>query len=169
MIKGSSVRETFKVTGRLGDRVRDIREWREELRSEVKIWFSLLEKFFFTIIPIAHWHCKLHIGPLQKLFLQLERCQEETEHLEEARRHLEYAHSQSKRPLQVSKLSMPCWLHLEIMFRWTMPSFWVFFLWRWMLSAWMQEKTGLALIRWSPYHYIVTYLIFVTNATNIFV
>ena len=34
--------------------------------------------------------------------LQLERCQEETEHLEEARRHLEYAHSQSKRPLQVS-------------------------------------------------------------------
>ena len=67
MIKGSSVRETFKVTGRLGDRVRDIREWREELRSEVKIWFSLLEKFFFPTIPIAHWHCKLHIAPLQKV------------------------------------------------------------------------------------------------------
>ena len=117
----------FEVTGRLGDRVRDIREWREELRSEVKIWFSLLEKIFFTIIPIAHWHCKLHIAPLQKLFFQLERCQEETEHLEEARRHLEYAHSQSKRPLQVSKLSMPCWLHLEIIFKCAMLSFWVFF------------------------------------------
>ena len=25
-----------KVSGRLGDRVRDIREWREELRTEVK-------------------------------------------------------------------------------------------------------------------------------------
>ena len=36
----------------------------------------------------------------------MERCQEETEHLEEARRHLEYAHSQSKRPLQVRGLMM---------------------------------------------------------------
>ena len=63
MIKGSSVRKTFKVTGRLGDRVRDIREWREELRSEVKIWFSLLEKIFFTIIPIAHWPIAKVVSP----------------------------------------------------------------------------------------------------------
>ena len=38
--------------------------------------------------------------------VQLERCVEETEHLEEALRHLEYAHSQSKRPLQVLWMTM---------------------------------------------------------------
>eukprot|EP00090_Calanus_glacialis_P021965 TRINITY_DN33883_c0_g1_i1.p1 TRINITY_DN33883_c0_g1~~TRINITY_DN33883_c0_g1_i1.p1 ORF type:complete len:425 (-),score=140.81 TRINITY_DN33883_c0_g1_i1:132-1406(-) len=54
------------VNNRLGDRVRDIREWREELKTE------------------------------------LDKNEEETEHLEEAMRHLDYAYSQSKRPLQVS-------------------------------------------------------------------
>ena len=55
-----------EVNNRLGDRVRDIREWKEELRTE------------------------------------LIKNEEETEHLEEAKRHLDYAYAQSKRPLQVS-------------------------------------------------------------------
>lgn len=54
------------VNNRLGDRVRDIREWKEELRTE------------------------------------LQKNEEETEHLEEAKRHLDYAYAQSKRPLQVN-------------------------------------------------------------------
>ena len=55
-----------EVNNRLGDRVRDIREWKEELRTE------------------------------------LTKNEEETEHLEEAKRHLDYAISQSSRPLQVN-------------------------------------------------------------------
>jgi hypothetical protein len=55
----------LEVKGRLGDRVRDIREWREELSRE-----------------------------LTKLL-------EEVEHLEEARRHLDYACSQTNRPLKI--------------------------------------------------------------------
>ena len=54
------------VNNRLGDRVRDIREWKEELKTE------------------------------------LQKNEEETEHLEEAKRHLDYAYAQSKRPLQVN-------------------------------------------------------------------
>ena len=55
-----------EVNNRLGDRVRDIREWREELKTE------------------------------------LTKNEEETEHLQEAKRHLDYAISQSSRPLQVN-------------------------------------------------------------------
>ena len=55
-----------EVNNRLGDRVRDIREWKEELKTE------------------------------------LTKNEEETEHLEEAKRHLDYAIAQSSRPLQVN-------------------------------------------------------------------
>ena len=55
-----------EVTAHLGDRVRDIKELREDLQHE----------------------------------LQLN--EEETEHLVEAKRHLDYAHSQTRRPLTVS-------------------------------------------------------------------
>merc|ERR1712079_304822 len=65
--RGTVTIQTQKdVSNRLGDRVRDIREWREELKTE------------------------------------LDKNVEETEHLEEAMRHLDYALTQSKRPLQVS-------------------------------------------------------------------
>ena len=63
-----------EVKNRLGDRVRDIREWKEELRVE------------------------------------LSKNEEETEHLEEAKRHLDYAYAQSKRPLQVT---VECMNHRE--------------------------------------------------------
>ena len=53
------------VSSKLGDRVRDIREWQEELVREV------------------------------------EKLQEETDHLQEGKRHLDYALSQTKRPLKV--------------------------------------------------------------------
>ena len=62
------------VSNRLGDRVRDIREWKEELKTE------------------------------------LEKNEEETEHLEEAKRHLDYSYTQSKRPLQVN---IECMSHRE--------------------------------------------------------
>jgi hypothetical protein len=55
----------LEVKGRLGDRVRDIREWREELSRE-----------------------------LAKLV-------EEVDHLQEARVHLDYACSQTNRPLKI--------------------------------------------------------------------
>ena len=65
--RGAVTIQTQKdVSNRLGDRVRDIREWREELKTE------------------------------------LDKNVEETEHLEEAMRHLDYAFTQSKRPLQVN-------------------------------------------------------------------
>ena len=60
-----TVTTQLDVSSKLADRVRDIREWKEELVREV------------------------------------ERIQEETDHLQEARRHLEYSLSQSKRPLKV--------------------------------------------------------------------
>ena len=34
----------IEVSGRLGDRVRDIREWREELRTEVNISAMICKK-----------------------------------------------------------------------------------------------------------------------------
>ena len=80
------------MSGRLGERVRDIREWREELRTELERSERVRGREREKEREMTGR------GGLKTMFC---RCQEEQEHLEEARRHLEYSYSQSKRPLQV--------------------------------------------------------------------